>query len=291
MSLESAKHELFEVNNIKIHAVSMGPDNNKTPILLLHGFPEFWYSYRYVLPLLAKDRKVIAIDQRGYNESSKPKRVKNYHLKFLMSDVVEVAKIVSPSKKVVLAGHDWGGGVAWHVARCYPEHIEKLIILNCPPADLLFKAITKIPRQMLMSYYIFMFQIWKIPEKLFTLNNFAMLRAMQKRIKGEHGQTTPEEIDAYVKCFNRPRGLSGINYYRAAFRDSIRGRSDPMKKVQCPTLVLWGTKDFALHTSLTFYFKDYVEKNKLKIKYFPGVGHFTPVEIPTKIANEILEWI
>jgi pimeloyl-ACP methyl ester carboxylesterase len=292
MSLESAKYECLNLNSIKIHTVSMGSDNKKTPILLLHGFPEFYYSYRYLMPLLANDRKVVAIDQRGYNKSSKPKRVKNYRLEHLMSDVVGVIKKISDSKKVILVGHDWGGAVAWHVARCYPKQVEKLIILNCPPADLLFNAMIKIPRQLIMSYYIFFFQLPLIPERFFRLNNFKMLRIMQKSIKTEKGMVSNEEIKEYIKCFNQPRGLSGINYYRAAFRDAMRGRLDPKRKVQCPTLVLWGTKDFALHTNLTLYFKEYVHQKKdLRIKYFKGVGHFTPEEIPTKIAEEILDFV
>jgi pimeloyl-ACP methyl ester carboxylesterase len=291
--LENANHEFLNVNNIKIHAVSMGNQTDKSPILLLHGFPEFYYSYRYVMPLLAKERKVIAIDQRGYNESDRPKGVKNYRLELLMSDVVEVIKQKSPTNKVILVGHDWGGAISWHVARYYPDFIEKLVILNCPPADLLFKAIRKIPRQLLLSYYVLLFQLPIIPEKLLQVKNFALLRRLLNSINIGDKKMQDDEIKEYIKCFNRPRGLSGINYYRAAFRDAILGRAQPPQnlKVKCPTLVLWGTKDLALHVSLTHFFPEYVEGKKLKIKYFQGIGHFIQQEIPAKVANEILKFI
>ena len=288
--LENAKHELLDINNIKIHAVSMVKDDNKSPILLLHGFPEFYYSYRYIMPLLAKERTVIAIDQRGYNDSSRPKKVKDYKLEFLMSDVIEVIKQKSLTNKVILVGHDWGGAISWHVARYYPKYIEKLIILNCPPADLLFKALLKIPRQLIKSYYILLFQLPLIPEKLLTVKNCMVLKRLLKTI---NIKMSNEEIEEYIKCFNRPRGMSGINYYRAAFRQVLLGRGEPPKslKVQCPTLVLWGTDDLALSVGLTHYFHEYVKDNNLKIKYFEGVGHFIQQEIPKKVVNEILNFI
>jgi len=291
--LENAKYEFLDINNIKIHAVSLGHENSKSPILLLHGFPEFYYSFRYLMPLLAKERKVIAIDQRGYNKSSKPKKVKNYNLGLLMKDVVEVIKQISPTNDVILVGHDWGGAIAWHVARYYPQYIDRLIILNCPPVDLLLRSLLKIPQQFLKSYYIFMFQLPLIPEMLFKAKNYVVLRRLLKAIRYRETQQTQKDIEEYIKCFNRSRGMSGINYYRAAFRDAILGRAKPKPdlKVKCLTLVLWGTKDLALHIRLTYHFHEYVEENKLKIKYFPGVGHFIQQEIPSKVAENILNFI
>ncbi len=236
--IENAKYEFLKINNIKLSSVSMGKDEKESPILLLHGFPESHYSYRYVMPLLAEKRKVIALDQRGYNKSSKPKWVKNYSLKYLMSDIIEVIKQKSPTQKIILVGHDWGGAVAWHVARVYPKFIEKLIILNCLPADLLFSAIKKIPQQLLMSYYIFMFQIPIIPELMFRMNNSKLIRVLYRRIKVNGKPMKEDDILHYIKCFQTHRGASGINYYRAAFRDALRGRLVPRRKVQCPTLVL-----------------------------------------------------
>ena len=289
--LENANSEFLDINNIKIHTVIMGSEKGKTPILLLHGFPEFFYSYRYIMPLIAKKRKVIAIDQRGFNKSSKPRWAKNYSLKYLMRDVIEVIKQKSSTGKVILVGHDWGGAVAWHVARAFPGFIEKLIILNCPPADLLFRAFKKIPRQIMMSYYMFLFQIPILPELMFKMKNSNLIRNLYKRIKVNGVHIDEVEIGQYVKCFQKKRGASGINYYRAAFRDVLRRRLALCDNVQCPTLVLWGTKDFALHINLTRYFHEYVKKGLLKIQYFHGVSHFIQQEQPALVADEILKFL
>ncbi|MHA1149242.1 MAG: alpha/beta fold hydrolase [Promethearchaeota archaeon] len=289
--IENAKYKKLKINELTINAAFMGQNNQDTPILLLHGFPEFHYSYRYLMPILAQKRKVIAIDQRGYNESAHPKKVKNYSIKWLMRDVVEVIKIISPSKKVILVGHDWGGAVSWHVARFYPNMIEKLIILNCPPVELLFKAIRHNPKQMIMSYYIMLFQIPKLPELLFKTKDFSILKKILKDIKVKGGEMSKKEIQTYIKCFNRRRGMSGINYYRAAFRDSILKRYLPKVKVQTPTLVLWGVDDLALHIDLVRHFDKYIEKEKLNIKLFAGTGHFIQQEMPEIVSKQILTFI
>lgn len=289
--IEKAHYDVLKVNNIRINAAIMGQNDQAHPILLLHGFPEFHYSFRYLMPLLATERKVVAIDQRGYNESSKPKGVKNYSLKGLMEDVVEVIQQISPTKKVILVGHDWGGAISWHVARYYPEMIEKLIILNCPPIDLLFKAIRKNARQFLKSYYIILFQIPILPELLFKAKGFYILKRLLKDIRVKGGEMSEKEILIYLKCFNRPRGMSGIHYYRAAFRDFLLKKYHPLSKVQVPTLVLWGTDDLALHLDLTKQFHEYVEAGKLKISLFDTVGHFIQQEIPEQVSKHILEFI
>ena len=289
--IEDAHYDFINVNNLKIHVASMGTKTVKSPILLLHGFPEFHYSFRYLMPLLASQYRVFAIDQRGYNKSSRPKKIKHYSLPFLMKDVIEIIKTLSPSKKVYLVGHDWGGAIAWHVARYFPQFVEKLIILNCPPIDLLFKAILRNGRQFLRSYYIMLFQIPKIPEIFLKLNHFSFLQRILKSIQVKGDQMSETEMSNYLQCFNRPRGLSGINYYRAAFRDMIRKRFIPKIKVQCPTLILWGARDFALDISLTPDFEKYVEPNLMKKVLFPNAGHFIQQEIPEEIARHILNFL
>lgn len=288
---KDAQHEFLNVKNLRLHAVSMGNNDKAAPILLLHGFPDFHYSFRYIIPILAKERKTIAFDQRGYNKSSKPPKVNDYNLKNLMRDVVEVIKQKSPTNKVILLGHDWGGAVAWHVARYFPKLIENLIIINCPPIDLLFRAFQHIPRQLFMSYYIFLFQIPYLPEIFLGINNFAFIRNIYENI-GDH--ISEHEIRSYVDCFNRPRGLSGINYYRSSVREMVNPSflSQGFKRVNCDTLILWGVKDWALHFNLTRYFPYYVDKNyKLIIRYFKHAGHFVHQEQPLAVANRIIEFI
>ena len=136
-----------------------------------------------------------------------------------------------------------------------------------------------------------LFQIPKIPEILFKAKGFYILKRLLKDIKVKGGEMSEKEIQSYIQCFNRQRGMSGISYYRAAFRASILGRCQPEAKVTSPTLVLWGIDDLALHIDLTKHFKEYVEKGKLKIKLFADTGHFIQKEIQEIISNHILEFI
>jgi epoxide hydrolase 4 len=289
----------IEVNGQKIHTVTLNgniSDPEAIPFLLVHGFPECWYSWRYVMPLLAnppngKKYKVVAIDLRGYNLSSKPKWVKNYRIPTLTLDIVGVIKKINPSGKVYLVGHDWGGALCWEVARYHAKLVEKLFILNCPPIEILFKGLFNVPKQILSSYYIFFFQIPFLPEFLFK--KFGLIPKMYARIKNSEGNyLSKKEVETYTNAFKGPRAFNGINFYRAALRDVFRGRiiMHP-PKVKIFTKVIWGTKDVALNVGLTRFFKGIVEKGKLRMKYLPKGTHSVQQNCPEECAQEILKHI
>jgi hypothetical protein len=123
-------HQYVTANGIKFHYVSAG-DNSKPLMLLLHGFPEFWFSWRYQLKAFSKDYHVVAIDMRGYGETDKPPNKLDYRIELLVQDIAELIPALGHSS-CVLCAHDWGGGVAWFVAMKYPELVDRLIIMNCP---------------------------------------------------------------------------------------------------------------------------------------------------------------
>ncbi|HMF32725.1 MAG TPA: alpha/beta hydrolase [Candidatus Lokiarchaeia archaeon] len=294
-------HSFLQANGIRIHAVTCGETNSggdQTPFLLLHGFPEFWYSWRYIMPLLAAPlegpmHKVVAVDLRGYNLSSKPPHVKDYRLPTLCRDVVDVISQISPPGQVYLVGHDWGGALAWDVARYYPQYVKKLFILNCPPADVLFQSILKIPRQLFQSYYIFLFQIPLLIEQLLRHRKGAFIRRFYAHVRGPDGTYLhPEDINQYVKAYSIPRAASGVNYYRAALRDFILRRANPHPpKVSCFTKVIWGVRDFALNVRLTQEFPEMVVPGKLRIKYVRNGTHHVQQNFPEICAQEILKHV
>ncbi len=316
------KHDFLQVNGVELHSVTCGEksDHDPTPILLLHGFPECWYSWRYLMPLLASGdskgpREVVAIDMRGYNLSSKPEHVRDYRVPILCQDVIEVIKKISGTGEVYLVGHDWGGAIAWEMARHHPQYVKKLFIMNCPPQEVLLKGILTIPKQFFQSYYIFMFQIPYLPELLFTRKDCALIRWYYQGSRRPKGSTsrrrsllnlpffssggirgpgrarlTDEEVEYYVNAFNRPGGMSGVNYYRAATRSSFSGGGNVKRpKVSCFTKVIWGVRDHALNVRLTYKFKDLVEPGKLEIKYIPKATHNVQQNCPEICAEEILK--
>ena len=115
--------DFIETNGINLHYVTQGVG---PLMLMLHGFPEFWYSWRHQIPELAFDYKVVALDLRGYNESDKPIEQKSYAIAELIKDVEGVIKGLG-YESCVLVGHDWGGAIAWNFAYAYPEMVDKLI--------------------------------------------------------------------------------------------------------------------------------------------------------------------
>jgi epoxide hydrolase 4 len=148
------EHTYLQINDqIRLHLVLAGPADG-TPVLLLHGFPEFWYGWRHqIMALAAKGFRVIAPDQRGYNLSSAPKDIAPYGLEHLSQDVIAILDHYG-IEKVFLAGHDWGAAVAWAVAMRFPERVEKMVILNVPHPAVMTRTVRKSPRQMLKSWYI-----------------------------------------------------------------------------------------------------------------------------------------
>ena len=162
----------FECDGVRLHAVAAGPDDGPL-VILLHGFPEFWYSWRKQIgPLAEAGFRVVAPDQRGYNVSSKPAEIEDYAVPHLTSDVIAIADQLGHDK-FCLAGHDWGAGVAWATALQYPRRLRKLAILNVPHPAVFLRTLRSNPRQMLRSWYMAFFQIPRLPEWRFSSNNFA----------------------------------------------------------------------------------------------------------------------
>ena len=276
--------KFIEVNGIRLHYVEEGSGDL---VILLHGFPEFWYGWRKQIPVLSQHYRVVAPDMRGYNLSDKPKGVAQYKMDILAKDIAELIRQLGDGK-AILVGHDWGAGVAWATATLYPELITKLGIINVPhPAEMRKALMGFNLSQWAKSYYIFLFQLPWLPEwgigrnlkKVFT-KTFAKF--------SPSGNPLPEnEIEQYVKAYSQPGGLGGpINYYRAALRhvDSL-SLSEPLPM---PVLMLWGEQDKALGKELTYNTKQYCRD--LEIVYDPTSGHFLQYDNPELVNRKLLEF-
>jgi pimeloyl-ACP methyl ester carboxylesterase len=233
----------IETNGIRLHVITAGPANGRA-VILLHGFPEFWYGWRHQVPALAAaGLRVIVPDQRGYNLSDVPKGIKPYALPELTRDVTGLLDHFGLAK-ACLAGHDWGAGVAWQLALTAPERIERLAILNVPHPAVMLDFLRRSPRQMLKSRYIAFFQIPGLPERLLARDHFAATaRALLK--SGRAGTFSPVDLEAYKQAWANAGGLGGmLNWYRAAarYRPALPGDV----RVRVPVLMLWGKHDLAL---------------------------------------------
>jgi epoxide hydrolase 4 len=240
---DQLEHLFVETNSVRLHVVVAG-DPSGNPVLLLHGFPEFWYGWRHQIPALGEAGfRVIVPDQRGYNLSDCPRGTQAYRMDELGKDIIGLLDHWG-YEKVDLVGHDWGAAVAWWLAINFPERIKRLGILNVPHPSVMLETLRKSPRQMLKSWYILFFQISGLADWLMRLNNFSgtvnLLRSSGKRTT-----FTTEELSEYRQAWSNSGGLTGmINWYRALVRYPPPTPADI--RVHVPTLVLWGKRDVAL---------------------------------------------
>jgi pimeloyl-ACP methyl ester carboxylesterase len=263
-------------------------------LLMLHGFPESWYSWRHQLRALSASYLCVAPELRGYGESDAPRGVQNYTVEALASDVRDLIRYFGRERAVVI-GHDWGGGVAWVASLMHPEVVERLIILNCPHPRQLRSHLRSNPRQMLRSWYILFFQLRWLPEFVMRAGNFALpMRAMREGAVHKEA-FTDADLDHFRHALSRPYALTAaLNYYRAlARRDLMR---DPpadhwlARKVQAPTLIIWGEQDIALTKDLTYGMED-LFAGKFEIKYVPDSGHWVQQEKPELVNRLILDFL
>jgi len=252
-------------------------------MILLHGFPEFWYGWRYQIEALAQAGfRVLAPDQRGYNLSDKPKSVRDYNLDQLAADVVGLIDAAGHDK-AFLVGHDWGGVSAWWTAIKYPERVERLVILNSPHPKVMRQNLLHNRVQRKKSWYFFLFQIPFLPEQRMRKNNWQVgVRALQGTSrKGTFSET---DMALYREAWSQPGAVTGmLNWYRAALRSRpARVRST---RVTMPTLIIWGARDKFLGRELAEQSIALCEKGKLV--FIEEASHWVQHEEAERV-NELL---
>jgi pimeloyl-ACP methyl ester carboxylesterase len=276
-------HGLISTNGIQLHYVTQG----EGPLLLfLHGFPEFWYSWRKQIPEFAQDYKVVALDLRGYNDSDKPANQSAYVMAEFINDVKGVITGLGYDR-CVLVGHDWGGAIAWSFAYAHPAIVEKLIILNMPhPAKFAQGLLT--PQQLLRSSYIFFFQLPLLPEIVFQLDDFKLLEQMFCGMAVNKNAFSSADIEAYKNAFAKRGTLTAaLNYYRNLFQPGLGARSWGVLEI--PTLMIWGEDDRPLGKELTYGTEQYVRD--FQIKYIPNCSHWVQQEYPGLVNQYIREFL
>ena len=278
------EEQFFQNEGVTLHAVVSGPDDGLV-VVLLHGFPEFWYGWRsQIEPLAAAGFRVIVPDQRGYNLSSKPRGVGSYALTELVSDVIAIADHLG-QQKIFLAGHDWGAAVAWSAALLHPGRIAKLAVLNVPHPAVMRRYVYRRPAQMLRSWYIFFFQIPWLPGALLSAFNFRVAAAALLG-SSRSGTFSAHDIAQYRAAWAQPGALTAmINWYRAAMRYGV---SFPDRTVRVPTRILWGERDRFLMAEMAHESLRYCSNGE--VFTFAEASHWVQHEEPERVSQRLVEF-
>lgn len=269
-----------EVNGVRLHYVEAGEG---PLVVLLHGFPEFWYSWRHQIPaLVAAGYRVVAPDMRGYNLSDRPRSWRLYDADYLAGDVAGLIRHFGQESAYVV-GHDWGAAVAYMTAMRHPEVVRRLAILNVPhPARMLdgFRTV----KQLRKSWYMFFFQLPFLPERLLARDDFSFVKRSLRA--DSPGAFTDDDLERYVEAWSQPGALTGmINYYRAALRQTPGKTLARMSPIEAPVLVIWGQRDRHLGSELAEPPARWVTDGR--IEWIPAATHWVQHDAPERV-NELL---
>jgi len=284
--MSEIKFDYAQIGGVKLHYATAG--NGEKLIILLHGFPEFWYSWRRQITALSDEYTVVAPDMRGYNLSDKPANVSDYQIDKLVDDVTGLIRHFG-REQAAIVGHDWGASVAWATAQKHPEFVWKLCALQVPPISVWQKNQTV--KQFLASWYMFFFQIPRLPEWLMSRNDFAILAGGLKNSTAERGVFSDEDIAEYKKAWSQPRALtSALNYYRANILKRLFSKPSTEAKIKVPTLFIYGEKDTAVLPESVRDIGEVIDAPYQEIR-IPDAGHWVQQEAAEIVTDSLGEFL
>ncbi len=273
-----------DVNGVRLHYVEAG---SGPLVILLHGFPEFWFSWRHQIPMLAAAGfHVVAPDMRGYNLSAKPKGWRLYDTDYLARDIAELIGHFGVERAHVV-GHDWGAAVAYTVAMRHPESLESLSILNVPHPERMLAGL-RTWRQLRKSWYMFFFQIPALPERLIARDDFSFAK---RSLRADSPMAFSDaDLERYVEAWSQPGALTGmINYYRAALRRSPRAAQASLVPIQTRTLVIWGERDRHLGAELAEPLPQWVPN--VRVERIAEATHWVQHDEPELVGRLLIEFL
>lgn len=280
------EHRMIQANGIALHVAEAGPVDGRL-VLLLHGFPEFWFGWRELIePLAAAGLRVVAPDQRGYNLSSKPKGVDAYRLDLLATDIFALANAYGRDRFCVV-GHDWGAAVAWWMATIGPERLARMSVINAPHPAIWRRAMTEDPIQRRKSRYVRGLRMPWLPELMMRMGNYKILADALA------GSACPQAFDTatmaeYRKAWTQPGALTGgLNWYRALFRQDLPVPAP--KSIKVPTLILWGDRDVYAGPELAEASAALCAK--VTVTHLPDATHWAPHDEPDAVAAALRDFL
>jgi len=316
-SLEAlVTHRMVDVGDVRLHAVEAGEG---PLVVLMHGFPEFWYSWRHQIPALAAGGyRVVAVDLRGYHLSDKPRAVSAYRGAALAGDVAGLVTALG-ERAATIVGHDWGGVVAWLTALSHPEVVQRLAIANAPHPAVFAEALRS-PAQWARSSYMLAFQLPVVPELVLGAAHGALLRAALRGATVRREAFTDDDLARYAESYAEPGALRGaLAYYRSMGRRMARDAdlgavarrlaaaptrrllrrpapehvAAPARRargpISAPTLILWGTRDPVLPVALADPGPELVPDRRVVL--VEDAGHFVQSDAPEQVNAALLAFL
>jgi pimeloyl-ACP methyl ester carboxylesterase len=270
---------------VRLHAVAAG-DPDGPAVVLLHGFPEYWYGWRHqIAPLAAAGFRVIALDQRGYNLSGKPAKVSDYTTDRLAADVVACLDDLG-LRRASIVGHDWGGGIGWTLAALHPDRLMHLVVLNCPHPRAMQVELESNWGQLIRSWYILAAQLPGLPERVAEWTDYRLLQWSMQR-SARPGTFTPRDSRRYRRAWSRPGAMTAmVNWYRAAGRYPL---ALPEARIRVPTLLMWGQRDAFLDRELAPASAAMCDRVRMEV--FRTAGHWLLHEEPEQVNQRIIQFL
>lgn len=281
------EHRTAQVGSIRMHYVVEGTG---PLVVLLHGFPEFWLSWRFQIPpLVEAGYRVVAPDLRGYNETD---RTGPYDLDTLSGDVAALVAHLGESRATIV-GHDWGGAITWHLAATQPQLCDRIVVLNAPHPAVFARALRHSLRQLRRSWYIFFFQLPRLPERRLLKDGASLLRRIYLGNAVDRSHFTEEDVRPFREAIAKPGAANAaLGYYRAAFRRMFQNRrgGEGFPRITCPTLLIWAKEDIALdYSELVPPTSRWV--SNLTIEPVERCGHFVHQERPEAVNALLLRFL
>lgn len=280
------QHFFVDTNNIRLHCVTQGQGEL---VVLLHGFPEFWYSWRHQIPALARHYKVVVPDLRGYNDSDKPES--GYDLDTLTTDIRGLIERLGYVKAHIV-GHDCGGAIAWNMAQKFPQALDRLAILNAAHPQKYVQELMGNMDQLRRSWYVLAFQVPGLPEWLIQQNLKDFVKALLQGQAIRKSAFTGEITQIYQAALEKPGALvSALKYYRhLLLPQNWWNWFQKPTPITSRTLILWGEEDSLLSHKLTEGL-DKLIAAPFQLKLIPNCGHCIQQEAPQTVNRELLNFL
>lgn len=287
--MDPLTYETVGVDGVDLEVSVTNRGGERGLALLLHGFPELAFSWRFQIPALADaGYEVWAPNTRGYGRSSRPREVADYAMDELLADIAGLIDR-SGRDRVTLVGHDWGAAQAWMFAARRVRPLERLVIMNVPHPTCMQRELRRW-RQLRRSWYVFFFQIPRLPEWVLTRRDAQAVADAFERTAIDRSRFPAEVTEQFRRAAQRPGAMRAmLNYYRAAVRGVRAARTESLPVIDTPTLMIWGLEDGALARETTDGTGQYV--NDLTLRFLPGVSHWVQQEAPETVNAMLGAWL